>query len=119
MAGWYDLPMRRGDTFGPRQFAFKQADGEPVDLTGSEIRFTFQKRGGCELVKSTATSGATFDDATAGLVTLSQLTTIETKDFAPGDGARWTCQRVLFNPDGSVANEETLIEGRQIVSEEI
>ena len=82
MSDHHDLTgLRRGNTF-ERVFRFKDGDGNPVDLTGSEIVFVAETTTST-IRKTTADSTLQMPMPATGEVTL-KLTPEETRLFAVG-----------------------------------
>ena len=77
MAASYDLTgLRRGNSF-QRIFRFKDAEGDPVDLTGSVLVFVAEA-GAVRIVKLTSDGSLTMSAPTTGEIMLS-LTPAETR----------------------------------------
>lgn len=112
MTATYDLTgIRRGNSF-ERTFRFKDADGDPIDLTGSIIVFSVTS-GSTVIRKSTSNNGLLMPTPSNGEVTL-RLTPSETRQFAVGKlRNRYEIERQIG------ANETTLVWGCIVVSQGI
>lgn len=103
-AASYDINVRQGNSL-TISFRFKDESGDPVDLTGSAIRFRVElgSRTGEFIGKSTPVQLAMPSPVT-GEITLS-LSPDETKRLTPGRTNRYEIERRIGG------NETTLIAG--------
>lgn len=76
MATWY---ITQGDTYPPLTATLRDPDGDPVDLTGSTVRFSVRTARGALLVDRAV---CTISDAVAGAVSY-QWSALDTVN--PGD----------------------------------
>jgi len=104
MAASYELPgFRRGNSFR-RTFRFRDAAGDPVDLTGSVLVFVAEA-GSARIRKSTDDGSLAMLDPAAGEITLN-LTPAETRQFPVGRlRARYEIERRIEG------EETTLVSG--------
>ena len=101
MAASYDLTgLRRGNSFR-RTFRFKDAEGAPVDLTGSVIMFVAEA-GVVRIVKSTADGSLAMSDPASGEITL-HLTPAETRLLPVGR------LKVRYEIERRIGGEETTL----------
>ncbi len=101
MAASYDLTgLRRGNSF-QRSFRFKDAEGDPVDLTGSVIMFVAEA-GVVRIVKSTADGTLAMPIPATGEITL-HLTPAETRLLPVGR------LKVRYEIERRIGGEETTL----------
>jgi hypothetical protein len=72
-AGRYDFIIEQGATFGPKQFQYKDSNGDPIDITGYTVRAKIKKRASDpqELLDFTCT----IQDAVNGIFNISLTAT--------------------------------------------
>lgn len=89
----HNLTIRRGITFGPLTFEFKDDAGDPVDLTGWQIFADVRKKPTDEVAFSLEPE---ITDAEAGIAVI-EFTDEETDELTAGS---YGWDLVLQNPDG-------------------
>jgi hypothetical protein len=90
----HDITIRRGATFGPKRFAFKDDAGNPVDLIGWKVWAHARKRPLGPLLFDLAPQ---ITDAPAGVVTIYR-TDEQTSAYPRLEEGAWDL--LLENPDG-------------------
>lgn len=109
-----DLPITRGDTFGPQIVRLKYEDGSLVDLTGYDIRIVYNL-GCCGVIQATANGSLTVSNPAGGEVPL-YLPKSATWRLPLGQRARWALKTILKDTSNG-EQEKTLFVGRLIVNE--
>jgi hypothetical protein len=98
-----DISVTRGAT-EEIPFAFKDPEGDPFPLTGSELVLTMQTKAGV-VTKSSSTPGSGFEitDASAGTAMLT-LTPAETRSLWSGKVSRWAIERRIGGAETALDN---------------
>lgn len=111
-----DLPMVRGDTFGPQNLVLKYTNDTAVDLTGYDVEIAYGVNDCWAWVwKRTSDGSLVLPDPTTGTVPL-YLTKTDTRCLPLGQRARWAL-RAIRKDMSEGESEKTLFVGRLIVSE--
>jgi hypothetical protein len=95
MADGKKITAVQGDTLGPITFTFKNVDGTPFDLTGSDLILRIHATGDAiELTSANLTDGLELTDAEGGIATLT-LTPEQTSRLFIGVNSEYRLRRSI------------------------